>query len=123
MFKWVVFIKRKAGMSREDFIDYYENKHAELCRRILPRSYIYRRNYLVHDDPMLKVDNRGGAGDEMEFDVVTESVFGTREEAQALMDAFARPEVYSQIKADEANFVEPGYAKMYIVEVHQSPIP
>jgi hypothetical protein len=123
MFKWMVFIKRKKGMSREAFIDYYENHHAELCRRLLPRSHIYRRNYLVHNDPMFAPDGRGGAEAEMDFDVVTESVFGTREEAEALMNAFANPEIMKQIQADEANFVEPGHAKMYLVEVYQSPIP
>jgi uncharacterized protein (TIGR02118 family) len=123
MFKWIVQIRKKAGMSREEFIDYYENKHEPLIRRLLPRYPIYRRNYLVFDDPMLKIDNRGGDADYAGYDVLTESVFPTRADAEAFMAAFAQPEVFAAIKADEANFVEPGHAKMFVVEVYQSRIP
>jgi uncharacterized protein (TIGR02118 family) len=123
MFKWIVQIKKKAGMSREEFIDYYENKHEPLIRRLLPRYPIYRRNYLVFDDPMLTIDNRGGSAADAGYDVLTESVFPTRADAEAFMAAFAKPEVRAAIKADEANFVEPGCAKMFVVEVYQSRIP
>jgi uncharacterized protein (TIGR02118 family) len=123
MFKWIVHIKKKKGMSRAEFIDYYENKHVPLIRRLLPKIAVYRRNYLVFDDPMLSVDARGGSENDAGYDVLTEDIFDTREEAQALMAAFADPEIHAQIKADEANFVEPGHAKMFIVEVYQSAIP
>ena len=123
MFKWIVQIKKKQGMTRAEFIDYYENKHEPLIRRLLPRYPIYRRNYLVFDDPMLSIDGRGGSADDAGYDVLTEGVFDTREDAQAFMAAFAKTEIREQIKADEANFVEPGHAKMFIVEVYQSAIP
>jgi hypothetical protein len=77
----------------------------------------------VFDDPMLKIDNRGGDADYAGYDVLTESVFPTRADAEAFMAAFAKPEIMAAIKADEANFVEPGHAKMFIVEVRQSAIP
>lgn len=62
MFKWIVHIKKKAGMSREAFIDYYENHHLPLCRNLISMPpHIHNRNYLIFDDPMLQVDARGGA--------------------------------------------------------------
>jgi EthD domain len=123
VFKWIVQIKKKAGMSREEFIDYYENQHEPLIRRVLPRYPIYRRNYLLFDDPMLKIDGRGGDAAYAGYDVLTESVFATRQDAEKFMAAFAQPDVFETVKADEANFVEQGHAKMFVVEVYQSKIP
>lgn len=123
MFKWMMAIKRKSGISHQEFIDYYENIHAPLLRKLLPPMYIYRRNYLSFDDPMFAVDSRGGGGGDLDFDVITEVLFNTREEALALMAAVAKPETLAIIKADEANFVEPGRAKCFVVSVFQSPIP
>lgn len=123
MFKYIAHIKKKVGMSRQDFIDYYENKHEPLIRSLLPHLHIYRRNYLVFDDPLINVDGRGGGSESAGYDVLTEGVLGSREEAEAFFAAFANPEIFSKIQADEANFVAPGSVKVYVVEVHQSKIP
>jgi hypothetical protein len=123
MFKWMMAIKRKNGISHQEFIDYYENTHAPLLRSLLPPMYIYRRNYLTFDDPLFAVDGRGGGNTDLDFDVITEVIFSTREEAEALMAAVANPEIFAKIKADEDNFVEPGRAKCFVVKVCQSPIP
>jgi hypothetical protein len=85
--------------------------------------YIFRRNYLSFDDPMFAFDGRGGSDSDLDFDVITEVVFGTREEAEAFMAVAARPEIFAKIKADEANFVEPGRARSFVVRVYQSPMP
>jgi len=122
MFKWIVQIKKKQGMSREQFIDYYENKHEPLIRRLLPRYPVYRRNYLRFDDPMFQVDARGGNVNDAGYDVLTESVFATRRDAEIFMATFARPEICEEIKADEGKFVEPGPSKMFVVDVYQSRI-
>ena len=123
MFKQVCFFKKRPDMTMEQFIDYYEEKHASLLRELLPPMYIFRRNYLSFDDPMFAFDGRGGSGDDLDFDVITEVVFSTREEAEALMAVVAKPEVFAKIQADEANFVEPGRARSFVVQVRQSPIP
>jgi hypothetical protein len=116
-------IKRKRGITHREFIDYYENIHAPLLRSLLPPMQVYRRNYLTFDDPMFAVDNRGGDDQDLDFDVITEVIFSTRQEAEALMAAVARPDIFAKIKADEGHFVEPGRAKCFVVEVYQSPIP
>ncbi len=119
MFKWIVLISKRKDLSREEFIDYYENFHVPLLRRILPRIEIYRRNYICHDDAMFAIDDRGGNAEDYGFDVVTEAIFNTRAEAEALMAAFADPDIFRQVKEDEAEFVEPGCAKMFVVEVRE----
>jgi hypothetical protein len=117
-------MKKKAGLSRAEFIDYYEDKHVPLMRELALTREIYRRNYIVFDDPMFDIDGRSGAADPIAFDVITESIFATRENAEAAKNAaLATPENLKRVKADEANFIEPGSVRMYVVEVRQSPIP
>jgi uncharacterized protein (TIGR02118 family) len=124
MYKILILMKKKAGLSRAQFIEYYENSHVPLMRELAPHRELYRRNYLVFDDPMFNVDGRSGAADSVAFDVVTESIFATRDAAEAAKNAaLASPENLKRIKEDEANFCEPGSVRMYVVEVRQSPIP
>ena len=124
MYKCIILMKKKTGMTRSEFIEYYENKHVPLLRELAPMREIYRRNYIVFDDPMFNVDGRNGAADSVAFDVITESIFATREDAEAAKNAvLGAPETLKRVKADEANFVEPGSVRMYVVEVRQSPIP
>jgi uncharacterized protein (TIGR02118 family) len=46
MFKMMIFVKRKLGMSHEEFVDYYENHHAMLAARLAPHIRKYVRNYI-----------------------------------------------------------------------------
>jgi uncharacterized protein (TIGR02118 family) len=124
MYKVLILMRKKAGLSRAEFIDYYENKHVPLMRELAPGREVYRRNYIVFDDPMFNVDGRSGAADAVAFDVITESIFATREAAEAAKNAaLASPANLKRVKGDEENFVEPGSVRMYVVEVRQSPIP
>ena len=46
--KMVILIKKKPGMSREDFINHYETSHAVLGKRLLGHLWTkYVRNYPV----------------------------------------------------------------------------
>lgn len=124
MYKYMILMKKKASISREEFIDYYENQHVPLMRAMAGGREIYRRNYIVFDDPMFDIDGRKGSADDFGFDVITECAFATREEAEAAKQAaLASPENLRRVKEDEANFIEPGSVRMVIVEVRQSPIP
>jgi hypothetical protein len=121
MFKWIVHIKKKEGLSREDPIDYYENKHEPLILSLLPKLAVYRRNYLV-DDPIIGVDGRSGNIHNVGYDVLTECVFKNREDAEEFVAVLSRPEVIGRIKEDEANFVEPQHDNVFVVEVRESRI-
>jgi hypothetical protein len=124
MCKLMLTIKKKKGMSRQAFIDYYENQHAVLCRKSLPPLEVYRRNYVTNTDPFLKAigDNRSPEG-ENDFDVITEAIYTSRKEAETSMAALFNGNTREQIMNDEANFCEPADIKFYVVEVHQSSIP
>ena len=52
MLKQVVFLKRRPGLTMEQFMDYYENQHSQLSKRIgakppLPNAQRYVRRYIT----------------------------------------------------------------------------
>jgi len=59
--KAVALLKRKAGLTREAFIDHYEQIHAPLIVRITPGLVGYARNYVVTPP-----------GGDLDFDSMTE---------------------------------------------------
>ena len=68
--KILLFMKRRPGMTFEAFKDYYENHHAPLCAKYASGVSRYVRRFLTpHPNP------ETGAGDELQFDVITELWF------------------------------------------------
>jgi hypothetical protein len=123
MFSTILTIRKKKGISRDEFIDYYENKHAPLIGSLLPATILqYRRNYILDDDALSILLATGGRGDDVmipEITVITEARFETRTEAEGLIRAFLSDEILPLILADEANFIEPGGVRWRVVEVRE----
>jgi len=74
MIKVLTFIKRKPGITREEFLKYYEEVHAPLSLKHLPKPARYVRNHII----------AAVEGQEPEFDCVTEHWFETVEDAMAV---------------------------------------
>jgi uncharacterized protein (TIGR02118 family) len=121
MFKFICTIRKKRGMSRQAFIDYYEKQHAPLLVRIMPPIGVYRRNYPQYEDNLKDAIGRGSEDGHATFDVFTEVIFDTRDKADTYMAAFSKPQIQKQIIADEKNFVEPGSVVVYVVDAYESP--
>ena len=69
-YKILMFMKRKAGMSVEDFRDYYENHHVPLCLKSGAGMKRYLRRFI---DPQPHPET--GSWSEPTFDVITELWF------------------------------------------------
>jgi EthD domain len=70
IYKILLFMKRRPGMTVEAFKDYYENHHAPLCVTYASGMTRYERRYLTpHPNP------ETGATEELAFDVITELSF------------------------------------------------
>jgi uncharacterized protein (TIGR02118 family) len=115
MFKAIALLKRKAGLSREAFIDYYENNHVPLIRQLQPQICDYRRNF---------IDMAGAfiypGATAPDFDVITELWFNSRADYDAAMAEFDNPEVAGRIARDEENFLDRSMTRMFVVEEHIS---
>jgi uncharacterized protein (TIGR02118 family) len=115
--KTVAFLKRKAGMSRADFIDYYESTHAPLILSIAPQITAYRRNYLC-DEGAIVVPGLAAP----DFDVVTELYYADRPAFDAALAAFTSPENAARIARDEENLFDRTRTRFYVVEERASPL-
>ncbi len=111
--KMVILIKKKPGMSREDFINHYETSHAVLGKRLLGHLWTkYVRNYPVS---LMAYQPEENSVDDT-YDAVTEIWF----EDQAAVDEMARiinlPENNSVILADEEKFQDRLKTRLLMVE-------
>jgi hypothetical protein len=102
MLKLTFLMKRKKGMTFEDFRDYYENRHAPLAARLCPALVHYSRTYITGWEPLARSAQLPEPG----FDCITEcwyDVEGSWEERKLdLLPA----DVFRQLAADEENFLD-----------------
>lgn len=108
MIKGMSFIKRKQGLSREEFIKHYEEEHAPLAMKHFPfKKYV--RNYIA---------NIPGV-EELDFDCITEVWFETMEDCQAAAE-FSVSEAYKVISDDEEKFMDRNKIIAFLVEENTS---
>ena len=117
MVKFVALLTCKPGMSRADFIRYYENRHAKFIMGSLPPTYsAYRRNYVEEAGPF------PAAGPSApRCDVITELEFPDRRAFERFMEGAAVPATADAIARDEENFLDRSKNRFFTVEVHSSP--
>jgi hypothetical protein len=95
MLKLILLFRRKPGMSRETFIDYYETVHAPLSVEKIPGIALYRRMYLEPGQAPF-----GHPATEPGFDVVTELGFENVADYDAAVRAFTSPTLGDLFYAD-----------------------
>ncbi|CAB1367786.1 EthD domain-containing protein [Denitratisoma oestradiolicum] len=105
MFKAIGLLKRKSGISRQDFISYYENQHAPLVLRLMPEVLDYRRNFLPQEE-----------SDLLGYDSLTEFWFADRAAYEAGLARFEDPHVFAELAADEENFLDRSRTRMFPVD-------
>lgn len=115
MYKSIALLKCKPGLTREQFVDYYENCHVPLVRSLLPEICGYRRNFIDPDGAFV-----GPACAERDYDVITEIWYADRAAYDSAMARHARPEIGGRISADEENFLDRSRIRMFVVEEHVS---
>lgn len=110
MIKTIALLKSKPGMTREQFVDYYENRHAPFIRAMLSGIVDYRRNYIDLDDAHVFP----GAAP-VDFDVITEIRFADRAAYDEAMAVLAKPENWAALVADEENLFDRDKTRMFVV--------
>lgn len=115
MFKIFLQIRKKPGMSREDFIAYYENKHAPLAIRLIPSMRKYVRHYL---QPL--GSDFFAAGDEKPDDVITEIWFDSRAGYDQAMALLGDPDKAAILAADEEMLFDRASIRVRSLECRES---
>ena len=123
MFKTILLIKKREGISREEFSEYYEKRHLPFMLDLLPgKLALHRRNYILDSTDFEYREASDFGSWPGDFDVITEAIYSNRADAEALTALCRDPDIYRQIIADEANFIAPGGVKKYIVETQETKI-
>ena len=115
MFKTVCLLKRRQGMSFEDFVAYYETYHRRIGEKVLPTCRRYMRRYLRPVPNPLT-----GEVVELDYDVLTEMWFETREAFEAAMVALSVPEIAAEIAEDEERLFDRSKNRFCTIEEHES---
>jgi len=113
MIKTITMLKRKPGMSLEDFIAYYESHHRLIGEKVLKSHAVrYSRRYL---QPRI---DRTGAVSEPDHDVLTEVWFPD----QAAADTTARSIAAhaAEIAADEEKLFDRSKQRSFGVVEYES---
>ncbi len=105
MMKIFSLLKRKAGLSHEEFLRYWDERHGPLAASTLPQI---RR--LVHYHPL-----RLGEGAEPQFDGIAEAWVDDLPSFQALVEWYLG-EKGKAVREDDENFVDGSASVTLLVE-------
>lgn len=111
MIKLIAMIKRKSGLSRQEFVDYYEGTHVPFVARQSGSFFVdYKRNYICEE--------LGGAGTET-FDVVTEVWLEDRAALDGLIAMMTASPWAKELAEDEDRFVDRASMRMFVTEEYR----
>lgn len=122
MLKQVVFLKKRDDISMEEFMDYYENQHSQLAKKMgakpsLPNAQRYVRRYVTPvPNPLTGEVIHPG------YDCVMEIWWNSRADFDAAMKGLANPDMLQIRKDDELKLFASNSNPVCIVEEHESPV-
>lgn len=111
MIKLLVFLKRKQGMSTDDFHEYWSTRHAEIVMGV-PDFMRYIRRYVQShniEEGLLDFPGGGHPG----FDGMVELWF---DDLKSMKAAFETPGYINTIRPDEPNFLDMDGFRVMVVE-------
>jgi EthD domain len=122
MIKQIVFLKKRDDLTMEQFMEYYENQHSQLSKRIgakppLPNAQRYVRRYLtLEKNPLTGEMIHPG------YDCIMEIWWNTREDFEAAMKGLGNAEHLQARLADERKLFATNSNPVCTVEEHDSPV-
>lgn len=122
MIKQVVFLKKRPDLSMRDFMDYYENQHSQLSKKIgakppLPNAQRYVRRY-IHPETTPFTGEVIHPG----YDCIMEIWWNSRADYEAAMKGLTDPAFLEARMADERKLFASNSNPVCIVEEYDSPV-
>lgn len=116
MYKVLTFLKRRADLSAEEFMDRYENGHAKLGEKYLRGNAVrYIRRYL---NPMThELSEEGHAS---EYDAIMEMWFEDKAQFDRMMEILAQPDVVNEVVEHGHTLFDRSLLFMYHVDEKES---
>lgn len=123
MLKQICFFRKRPDMTMDEFMDYYENQHSQLSKKMgakpaIPNAVRYVRRYLVPEkNPITGEIHDPG------YDCIMEIWWNSREDFERSQAVISDPERLPAIKEDETNlFASHANPVCIITEEHDSPM-
>jgi len=118
LFKILIFLKRRPGMSTEAFRDYYERVHSKLGEKYSTGVKRYTRRYV---EPL--ADDLRGQAEALDFDVITELWFEDRAIFDRVVKYAARGILPPEVIEDEERLFDRPRSRFVTVVEHESALP
>ncbi|MGM5069125.1 EthD domain-containing protein [Rhodococcus qingshengii] len=115
MFKIMVLLKRRPGLTMDEFIEHYEGHHAQLGIKFAPNMIHYGRHYIRAIPDVLD-----GTVREPEYDVITEVHFENRASFEENGKLMQDPQALAELIADEEYLFDRSKKSRVVVEDHSS---
>jgi uncharacterized protein (TIGR02118 family) len=96
LFKILLFMKRRPGMSEDEFMQYYEEKHVPLALKYSGGMKSYKRCFVF---PQTHVET--GPCSDLGFDVITELVYDDEAVFKNTLEYLSTTQLPEEIIADE----------------------
>lgn len=107
MFKVIWLLKRKEGITLEQFREHYERSHVALAHKYIGHLLTsYVRNYKVETAGGAYFENDGFAAFDWDYDVITEWTCPSEEAFNEIMALFLEPDIGREFYEDEFNFMD-----------------
>jgi hypothetical protein len=122
MFKQICFFKKRPDMTLDEFMDYYENQHAQLSKRMgrspsIPNAQRYVRRYLTPEkNPVTGEVHDPG------YDCIMEIWWNSREDFENSQKIIASPDRLPAVREDEARLFASHANPVCSVEEFDSPM-
>ncbi len=118
MIKQVCLLKRRPGMTMDEFINYYENIHSKIAVDALKLARRYVRRYVRPEKNPIT-----GEVVELDFDVVMELWWDSREDFEITMKKFGEGDLYKIVHEDEEKIFSTHENRVFTVEEYDSDLP
>jgi hypothetical protein len=117
--KVILFMKRRKGITHEEFRAAYEGSHARLAEKFFGKFMVdYRRNYIQRDQG---VSHRTDGGTDDDYDVITEIWYRTEEDLRGMWAANQEPAIKAELEADGDAFDTDAVRFFVVDEVLRKP--
>lgn len=115
MINLVWMLRRKDGISKHDFIDYYENHHAELAKQYFGHLYHDYQRIYVNETFVSKANAHSfSKNEEKPYDCITNIVFKNQDDLDKFFLIASDPDVIATMKSDESNFLDDSDVSVYV---------
>jgi hypothetical protein len=117
MFKVLLLARRTSQVTPTQFAELFEARHVPAIRKMVDKGTVapmveYRRNYIQHGHELGTVQEG-----ELDFDVVIECVFASREDCEFARSAAQRdPELSKMLAEDLSRYLDRSSLRYLVVE-------